>query len=111
MIISTTNISINFCFLYVSSIHSLSVGPIHYRISWESKGILQRNGFASNIDTKEVIGGQSDSGSSSGGGGISFIGISSATIIHNVQAQQGCILLFLLSVTFLQFGTSQFWLC
>ena len=65
--------------------------------------MLQRNGFASNIDTKEVIGGQSDSGSSSGGGGIYNIGISSSSIVH-VQAQQGFNLLFILSVSFVQIG-------
>ena len=93
--------------IYFSSIHSLSVGPIHYRISWESKGTPKRNGFASNIDTKEVIHGQSDSGSSSGGG-ISFIGISSSTQMCHVHAQSGFILvLFLLSAFLIPFfGTS-----
>ena len=93
---------------FLFSIHSLSVGPIHYRISWESRGLLKRNGFASNIDTKEVIGGQSGSGSNSGGGGISFIGTSSASPI-SAQAQQRTILLFQLSVS-LFFLAHRFWL-
>jgi len=79
----------------------LSVGPIHYRITWEAKGVPPRNGFASKIDTKEVILGQSDSGS--GGSGISFIGVSSST---QIKAQQEFIpILFLSSVLFLQISS------
>ena len=92
--------------ILISRIHSLSVGPIHYRISWASKGLPQRNNFASNIDTKEVILGQSDSGN--GGGGISFIGVSSSTstMCHLQAAQQReLILLFLSSVFFLCLGS------
>ena len=83
----------------------MSVGPIHYRISWESKGPPKRNGFSSNIDTKEVILGQSDSGSSSGGG-ISFIGISSSTRMCHVQAQHGFVLFLLSAFSIPFFGTS-----
>ena len=90
-----------FHFSYYFSIHSLSVGPIHYRITWEAKGVPPRNGFASKIDTKEVILGQSDSGS--GGSGISFIGVSSST---QIKAQQEFIpILFLSSVLFLQISS------
>ena len=86
---------------YYFSIHSLSVGPIHYRITWEAKGVPPRNGFASKIDTKEVILGQSDSGS--GGSGISFIGVSSST---QIKAQQEFIpILFISSVLFLQISS------
>ena len=82
---------------YYFSIHSLSVGPIHYRITWEAKGVPPRNGFSSKIDTKEVILGQSDSGN--GGSGISFIGVSSST---QIKAQLEFIpILFLSSVSFL----------
>ena len=83
-------------------IHSLATGPIHYRINWQAKGIPQRNGFAStNIDTKEVILGKSDSGSNSGGG-ISFIGVSSATpTISYLLTQHGRIIaLFYISAFF-----------
>ena len=37
------------------SLHSLSMGPIHYRISWETSGPLPRD--SSSDHTKEVIGG------------------------------------------------------
>ena len=36
------------------SLHSLSTGPIHYRISWETRGLLPRD--PSGDHTKEVIG-------------------------------------------------------
>lgn len=49
----------------VISLHSLSAGPIHYRISWETRGLLARQGISSNVDTKEVIGGGLGSSSSS----------------------------------------------
>ena len=39
------------------SLHSLAPGPIHFRISWETRGIFPRDGIASNVDTKEVIDG------------------------------------------------------
>jgi hypothetical protein len=95
----------------VIGIHSLSAGPIHYRISWESRGILKRNNFASSIDTKEVIGGQSDAGSSSGGGGIFKIGTSSALSIF-LPAQQRLILLFIFRVSFLILAHHYYyWLC
>ena len=42
-------------FLYFS-LHSLSTGPIHYRISWETHGLLPRD--PSGDHTKEVIGGE-----------------------------------------------------
>jgi hypothetical protein len=38
-------------------LHSLAPGPIHFRISWETRGLLPRDGLASNVDTKEVIDG------------------------------------------------------
>lgn len=40
----------------VISLHSLSMGPIHYRISWETSGPLPRDSSAGD-QTKEVIGG------------------------------------------------------
>ena len=95
------------CYFYpFFRIHSLSVGPIHYRINWEAKGAPQRTGFAStNIDTKEVILGNSDSGSNSGGG-ISFIGVSSATLNKcHLQAQHGLILVLLNISAFFLFPT------
>eukprot|EP00093_Oithona_nana_P013342 13342.XXX_253715_241698_1 [CDS] Oithona nana genome sequencing. len=39
----------------VISLHSLSMGPIHYRISWETRGLLPSD--PSGDHTKEVIGG------------------------------------------------------
>ena len=42
-----------FCSIF--SLHSLSMGPIHYRISWETHGLLPRD--PSGDHTKEVIGG------------------------------------------------------
>ena len=35
------------------------MGPISYRISWETQGPL-KGGVVSNVDTKEVIGGDAD---------------------------------------------------
>ena len=43
-------------FFWYVSLHSLSTGPIHYRISWETHGLLPRD--PSGDHTKEVIGGQ-----------------------------------------------------
>ena len=48
-------ISQQLLFFYFS-LHSLSTGPIHYRISWETHGLLPRD--PSGDHTKEVIGGE-----------------------------------------------------
>jgi hypothetical protein len=40
----------------------MAPGPIHFRISWETRGLMPRDGIASNVDTKEVIDGDINGG-------------------------------------------------
>ena len=48
-------IQVSLFLLSFCSLHSLSMGPIHYRISWETRGLLPSD--PSGDHTKEVIGG------------------------------------------------------
>ena len=62
------SVLIHLNYFFSCSLHSLSMGPIHYRISWETHGLLPRD--PSGDHTKEVIGGGGLIGTSEASGVI-----------------------------------------
>ena len=77
-------------FVFFCSLHSLSMGPIHYRISWETRGLLPSD--PSGDHTKEVIGG----GLLSSGTSSSLTALCNGSFLVNIWIS---ILLGLLTLT------------
>ena len=77
-------------FCIFCSLHSLSMGPIHYRISWETRGLLPSD--PSGDHTKEVIGG----GLLSSGTSSSLTALCNGSFLVNIWIS---ILLGLLTLT------------
>ena len=76
--------------IFFCSLHSLSMGPIHYRISWETRGLLPSD--PSGDHTKEVIGG----GLLSSGTSSSLTALCNGSFLVNIWIS---ILLGLLTLT------------